>query len=71
MASTANYFLWKTIFDAELAAKIGKPTADRAVGMANSLSHRVMATNAVLTGYTGGIERKRWLLNHEGVAIYQ
>ncbi|MBD2435335.1 methylated-DNA--[protein]-cysteine S-methyltransferase [Nostoc sp. FACHB-110] len=64
-----------TISYADLAAKIGKPTAYRAVGMANSLNpvalvlpcHRVIGANATLTGYAGGLERKRWLLNHEGV----
>jgi len=64
-----------TISYADLAARIGKPTAYRAVGMANSLNpvalvlpcHRVIGANAALTGYAGGLERKRWLLNHEGV----
>jgi len=59
----------------ELAAKLGKTTAYRAVGMANSFNpvaivlpcHRVVGTNASLTGYAGGLERKRWLLRHEGV----
>lgn len=61
----------------ELAAKLGKPTAYRAVGMANSLNpvsivvpcHRVIGARANLTGYAGGIERKRWLLRHEGVVL--
>ncbi|MDJ0702582.1 MAG: methylated-DNA--[protein]-cysteine S-methyltransferase [Leptolyngbyaceae cyanobacterium MO_188.B28] len=61
----------------ELAAKIGQPTASRAVGMANSRNpiaivipcHRVIGANASLTGYAGGIERKRWLLEHEGVVL--
>jgi methylated-DNA-[protein]-cysteine S-methyltransferase len=61
----------------ELAAKLGKPTAARAVGMANSLNpvaivvpcHRVIGAKAKLTGYAGGLERKRWLLQHEGVQI--
>ena len=64
-----------TISYGELAAMIGKPTAYRAVGMANSLNpvaialpcHRVIGANAQLTGYAGGLERKRWLLNHEEV----
>ncbi|AFZ24944.1 O-6-methylguanine DNA methyltransferase [Cylindrospermum stagnale PCC 7417] len=66
----------KTISYSELAAKIGKPTAYRAVGLANSLNpvalvlpcHRVIGANAALTGYAGGLERKRWLLHHEGVS---
>jgi methylated-DNA-[protein]-cysteine S-methyltransferase len=59
---------------AQLAARVGKPTAYRAVGMANSQNpiaivlpcHRVVGSNTSLTGYAGGLERKRWLLKHEG-----
>jgi methylated-DNA-[protein]-cysteine S-methyltransferase len=59
----------------QIAANLGKPTAARAVGMANSLNpigiiipcHRVIGANAKLTGYAGGLERKQWLLQHEGV----
>jgi methylated-DNA-[protein]-cysteine S-methyltransferase len=59
----------------QIAANLGKPTAARAVGMANSLNpigivvpcHRVIGANAQLTGYAGGLERKQWLLQHEGV----
>lgn len=61
----------------ELAQKVGHPTAYRAVGMTNSLNpvaivlpcHRVVGANAALTGYAGGLERKRWLLRHEGAAL--
>ncbi|AFY43790.1 methylated-DNA--[protein]-cysteine S-methyltransferase [Nostoc sp. PCC 7107] len=68
-----------TIAYAELAARIGKPKAYRAVGMANSLNpialvlpcHRVVGANAALTGYAGGLERKRWLLNHEDCELLQ
>jgi methylated-DNA-[protein]-cysteine S-methyltransferase len=57
----------------ELAKHLGQPTAARAVGMANSLNpigivlpcHRVVGANGKLTGYAGGLERKRWLLEHE------
>jgi methylated-DNA-[protein]-cysteine S-methyltransferase len=57
----------------ELAQHLGQPTASRAVGMANSLNpisivlpcHRVVGANGKLTGYAGGLERKRWLLEHE------
>jgi methylated-DNA-[protein]-cysteine S-methyltransferase len=57
-----------------LAEKIGKPKAVRAVGLANGANpigvvvpcHRVIGSNGSLTGYGGGIERKRWLLAHEG-----
>lgn len=62
---------------AQLAAAIGRPTASRAVGFANSLNpvaivipcHRVVGSNAALTGYAGGLERKRWLLRHEGALL--
>jgi O-6-methylguanine DNA methyltransferase len=60
-----------------LAALLGRPKARRAVGMANGANpvgvvvpcHRVIGANATLTGYRGGIARKRWLLEHEGVAL--
>jgi methylated-DNA-[protein]-cysteine S-methyltransferase len=56
------------------AALIGRPTAIRAVGAANGANpislvlpcHRVLGTNGTLTGYGGGLERKAWLLRHEG-----
>ncbi|GAC1416603.1 MAG: methylated-DNA--[protein]-cysteine S-methyltransferase [Candidatus Velthaea sp.] len=56
----------------ELAAQLGATHA-RAVGHANSLNpvaivipcHRVIGANAALTGYAGGLEKKRWLLAHE------
>jgi methylated-DNA-[protein]-cysteine S-methyltransferase len=58
---------------AQLAEQIGRPTAVRAVGLANGSNpvgivvpcHRVIGSNGSLTGYGGGIERKRWLLEHE------
>jgi len=61
----------------EQAARIGAPQAARAVGLANSLNpvaivvpcHRVIGSTAKLTGYAGGLDRKRWLLAHEGVAL--
>ena len=60
----------------KLAAKLGKPTASRAVGMTNSLNpvaivlpcHRVIGATS-LTGYAGGLKRKSWLLQHEGVDL--
>jgi methylated-DNA-[protein]-cysteine S-methyltransferase len=63
----------------QLAEQLGKPTASRAVGMTNSLNpisivlpcHRVIGANGALTGYAGGLERKRWLLQHEGVTLGQ
>lgn len=65
-----------TIAYAELARRIGQPTAFRAAGHANGANpigivvpcHRVIGSDASLTGYGGGMERKRWLLAHEGVA---
>jgi O-6-methylguanine DNA methyltransferase len=56
-----------------LAARLGQPGAARAVGLANGSNpisiiipcHRVIGANGALTGYGGGIERKRWLLAHE------
>jgi methylated-DNA-[protein]-cysteine S-methyltransferase len=58
----------------KLAQRIGLPTAIRAVGLANGSNpigivvpcHRVIGANGSLTGYGGGMERKRWLLEHEG-----
>jgi methylated-DNA-[protein]-cysteine S-methyltransferase len=66
-----------TLSYGELATQLGKPTAARAVGMANSLNpiaivvpcHRVIGATAKLTGYAGGLDRKQWLLTHEGVRI--
>ena len=60
-----------------IAADVGKPGASRAVGLANGSNpvaivvpcHRVIGTNASLTGFGGGLHRKRWLLEHEGVSI--
>jgi methylated-DNA-[protein]-cysteine S-methyltransferase len=56
-----------------IAAAIGAPSAVRAVGAANGANpvgivlpcHRVVGSNGQLTGYGGGLERKRWLLAHE------
>ncbi len=58
---------------AQIAARIGKPKAVRAVGAANGRNpiwlvvpcHRVIGKDGSLTGYAGGIDRKRWLLSHE------
>lgn len=61
----------------QLAAAIGRPKAVRAVGLANGANpvgivvpcHRVVGANGTLTGYAGGLERKRWLLAHEAAAV--
>ncbi len=60
---------------AELAARVG--SSARAVGGANGANpvaivapcHRVIGADGSLTGYAGGMERKRWLLRHEGVLL--
>jgi methylated-DNA-[protein]-cysteine S-methyltransferase len=61
----------------QLATQLGNANASRAVGMANSLNpvsivlpcHRVIGSDSSLTGYAGGLERKRWLLEHEGFEL--
>lgn len=66
-----------TVSYGTIAARIGRPTACRAVGLANGSNpiaivvpcHRVIGTDSGLTGYGGGIERKRLLLEHEGVVL--
>lgn len=60
-----------------LAAKLGMPRAVRAVGHANGSNplsvvvpcHRLIGADGALVKYGGGIERKRWLLTHEGAAF--
>ena len=67
----------ETISYAILAERIGKPTAVRAVGLANGANpvavvvpcHRVIGSNQSLTGYGGGLPRKKWLLAHEGASF--
>jgi len=61
----------------DIAKMLNKPKASQAVGGANGRNpitlivpcHRVIGANGSLTGYAGGIERKLWLLNHEGVEV--
>lgn len=63
----------ETISYAELARRIDNPKAVRAVGAANGRNplmiivpcHRVIGADGSLTGFGGGIDRKRWLLDHE------
>ncbi|HUL02217.1 MAG TPA: methylated-DNA--[protein]-cysteine S-methyltransferase [Gemmatimonadales bacterium] len=58
----------------ELARRLDEPSASRAVGTANARNpipiivpcHRVIGANGDLTGYGGGLDRKLWLLEHEG-----
>lgn len=64
----------KTCSYGALAKALGKPNAVRAVGTANGHNrvaiiipcHRVIGADGSLTGYAGGLERKRWLLELEG-----
>lgn len=66
-----------TISYGELARRLGEPKAMRAVGAANGRNpipiivpcHRVIGADGSLTGYGGGMGRKRWLLAHEGVGV--
>jgi methylated-DNA-[protein]-cysteine S-methyltransferase len=61
----------------DIARRIGNPRGVRAVGLANGRNpvgivvpcHRVIGANGTLTGYGGGVERKRWLLRHEGCEV--
>lgn len=67
----------QTITYGQLSKKLGDPDAVRAVGTANGKNpiaiiipcHRVIGSDQKLTGYAGGIERKRWLLQHEGALL--
>ncbi len=66
----------ETISYSELARRLGDPKLVRAVGLANGRNpisivipcHRVIGADGSLVGYGGGLERKRWLLEHEAVA---
>jgi methylated-DNA-[protein]-cysteine S-methyltransferase len=59
----------------DIANEINNPKAVRAVGLANGKNpisiitpcHRVIGKNKSLTGYAGGLDKKKWLLNHEGI----
>lgn len=61
----------------EVAARVGNPKASRAVGAANGRNpiavivpcHRVIGADGSLTGFGGGLERKRWLLEHERAIV--
>lgn len=61
----------------DIATRIGAPAAVRAVGAANGKNpialvvpcHRVVGKDGTLTGYAGGLWRKRWLLDHEGARL--
>lgn len=61
----------------QLAEKLGRASAARAVGAANGANpvsivvpcHRVIGRNGTMTGYAGGVARKEWLLRHEGYLL--
>ncbi|WP_425265562.1 methylated-DNA--[protein]-cysteine S-methyltransferase [Thermobifida alba] len=63
----------QTVSYGRLAARLGRPSASRAVGLANGRNpigiivpcHRVVGSSGDLTGYGGGLERKKWLLTLE------
>ena len=67
----------ETLSYGALAARLGCPRSVRAVGLANGANpisvvvpcHRIIGADGSLTGYGGGLERKRWLLDHEGAAF--
>jgi methylated-DNA-[protein]-cysteine S-methyltransferase len=66
-----------TVAYADIARAIALPSAVRAVGAANGANpvavivpcHRIIGSNGSLTGYGGGLDRKRWLLRHEGCLL--
>jgi methylated-DNA-[protein]-cysteine S-methyltransferase len=68
----------ETISYGELARRAGNPAASRAVGLANGSNpiaivipcHRVIGSNGKLTGYGGGLENKRWLIDFERSQLF-
>ena len=66
--------VWQVMHYGQLAEQLGRAGAARAVGAANGSNpvsivvpcHRVIGRNGTLTGYAGGVQRKEWLLRHEG-----
>jgi methylated-DNA-[protein]-cysteine S-methyltransferase len=66
-----------TVSYSELARRLGDSRATRAVGAANGRNpipiivpcHRVVGARGELTGFGGGLDRKRWLLEHEGALL--
>lgn len=64
----------QTLSYGAVARRLGKPDASRAVGLANGSNpiavvvpcHRVIGADGSLTGFGGGLPRKKWLLEHEG-----
>lgn len=74
MAATPSPLRGNPLTYGELTKRIGRPTASRAIGTANGSNpisiviprHRVIGAQGALTGYANGIQRKQWLLQHEG-----
>jgi methylated-DNA-[protein]-cysteine S-methyltransferase len=67
----------ETLSYGALASRLKCPKSARAVGLANGANpvgivvpcHRIIGSDGSLTGYGGGLQRKRWLLNHEGAEL--
>jgi methylated-DNA-[protein]-cysteine S-methyltransferase len=76
-ACLANIPFGETVSYKDIAKLVNRPKGSQAVGGANGRNpisiivpcHRVVGTNGALTGYAGGIERKLWLLKHEGITL--
>lgn len=68
----------KTCSYGDIANKIDNPKGVRAVGLANGKNpltivvpcHRVIGANGSLTGYASGVDKKAWLLRHEGLSLF-
>ncbi|WP_116107363.1 methylated-DNA--[protein]-cysteine S-methyltransferase [Lewinella sp. IMCC34191] len=68
----------RTVAYGDLAQALGNPAAYQAVGSANGRNpvaiivpcHRAVSRDGKLTGYAGGIERKKWLLRHESATLF-
>lgn len=73
-----NIEFGKTCAYQDIAQTLGNPKAVRAVGSANGKNpvsiivpcHRVIGANGDLSGYAGGVDRKAWLLKHEGALLF-
>lgn len=67
----------QVMYYGQLAETLGRASAARAVGAANGSNpvsivvpcHRVIGRNGTMTGYAGGVQRKEWLLRHEGYLL--
>lgn len=75
--SLAEIPFGETVSYAKQAANMGRPSSIRAIASANGKNpvsiilpcHRVIGSDGSLTGYAGGLDKKRWLLAHEGVML--